>query len=261
MALVAPESKVVGANPHKLTQDWSDVEHAIASGTRRVLLHGIPGTGKTMAAQKAGVEGSVGITTLYKVVRTEANVMNVYLGEETAAYQIVGTDAIDHGTMIWRDGPGLIAWRQEFGRLVVNEIDHASGDTLDALMWLCDDEESARIVLPTGECVKPGVNLQIVATMNGEPQDLPEAIQDRFSTRFRISAPHPAAIAALPEELQKVAKKLSHEGTPESQRVTIRQFRAYAEMIRKGVPKETAARGSFHHRADELLKTIGLAAA
>lgn len=246
----------------KLPQDWLDLEHAIRAGTRRVLAHGIPGTGKTHAAQQVGVEGYAHVTTISGCeLRSEEDVYNVYLGEETAAYQIVGTDAIEHGTMVWRNGPGLLAWRAHLGRLVINEIDHASGDALDALMWLCDDEGTARIVLPTGEQVRPTLNLQILATMNGEPEDLPEAIQDRFSTRFRITAPHPAAIAALPKELQTIAAKLSHEETPESQRVSIRQFRAYAEMTAKGVPNDSAARGAFHHRADELLKTIGLAAA
>jgi len=88
-------------------------------------------------------------------------------------------------------------------------------------MWLCDDEKSARIVLPTGETVKPKPRLQIVATMKREPEDLPEAIQDRFSARIRISAPHPEAIASLPENLRPHATKLTHENTPLSQRVSI----------------------------------------
>lgn len=241
------------------TQDWHDAYAAIAAGTRRVLLFGIPGTGKTYAAQHAGVNGGVVVKTISGAkLRSAEDVYNVYLGEETAAYQIIGTDAIEHGTMVWRNGPGLLAWRASHGRLVINEIDHASGDALDALMWLCDDEKSARIALPTGEIVRPDAGLQVIATMNGEPEDLPDAIQDRFSTRFRIRAPHPDAIKTLPEPLHDLARKLTHEDTPQSQRISIRQFRAFVEMLERGVPGDIAARGAFHHRADELLRTIAL---
>ncbi len=262
MTLVTPENKADALDAHGLPKDWSDVEHAIAAGTRRVLLHGIPGTGKTLAAQRAGIEGTTGITTLYNVVRSKADVFNVYLGEETAAYQIVGTDKIEDGTQVWRDGPGLQAWRTG-DRLLINEIDHASGDALDALIWICDDKSTAErgVSISTGETVFPHELRQIVATMNGEPEDLGDALSDRFMCRVRITCPHPKAIEALPTHLWEIAFKLTREETPASQRISIRQFRAFAEMIRLGVPSATASRSAFHHRADELLKTITLAAA
>jgi MoxR-like ATPase len=215
-----------------------------------VLLNGIPGTGKTYSAN----------TLQYKKRKPE--VFNVYLGEETAAYQIVGTDTIKNGEAEWRDGPAL---KQRRGgvRLVINEIDHASGDALDALIWLTDDEKTAAagIDLPTGEKIYPFKDLQFVATMNGEREDLGDALSDRFVTTVRITCPHPAAIEALPKALWKLASELTTEETPESQRISIRQFRSFATMLDEGVPSNTAARASFHRRADELLKTIKLATA
>jgi MoxR-like ATPase len=230
-------------------QCWKDAEAIIQSGHYRVLLNGIPGTGKTYAANHLPYKGE------------PCKTFNVYLGEETAAYQIVGTDIIRDGEMEWRDGPAL-SQRRKGVRLCINEIDHASGDALDALIWLTDDEETAAmgIDLPTGEKIYPYEDLQFVATMNGEREDLGDALSDRFVTTVRITCPHPDAVMQLPRALWNIAAKLSHEETPESQRITIRQFRSFATMMEEGVPSATAARGAFHRRSEELLKTIKLAA-
>lgn len=242
------EVDVEDLGQYELPEDWKDAEAVIRSGARRVLLYGIPGTGKTFAGNHFGVE------------QRQEDVFNIYFGEETSAYQVVGTDSIVDGTMVWRDGPGLLAWRCERGgRLVINEIDHASGDALDALMWLCDDEKSARVTLPTGEYLEPKPGYQAVATMNGEPEDLPEAIADRFVTRVKIRRPHPAAIMALPAELRDLASNLSHDGVPEERRVSIRQFRAFAELLLLGVAYDSAARAAFHSKATDLIASIGVA--
>lgn len=238
--------------PIRMPRDWADAEAYLESGIDRVLLHGIPGTGKSYTPQHHTLRGE------------KPQVYSIYLGEETAAFQVIGTDYMEDGNQKWRNGPALLFWRTG-GRLVINELDHAGGDALDALLWICDDAGTRRmgVVLPTGETVYPFDEgpFQIVATMNGEPEDLPEALAERFVTRVRIGRPHPHAIRALPQNLWAIAEELTKEETPASQRVTIRQFRSFAEAIKLGVPSGTAARGAFHHRADELLKTITLAAA
>jgi MoxR-like ATPase len=244
--LMKKDGGAVAPKP-KMTRDWTDTVALIESGVRRLLLHGIPGTGKTFAGQNFPRMGKV------------PQVYNIYLGEETGAYQIIGTDAFHDGSMIWRDGPALLAWRTG-GRLVINEIDHASGDALDALIWILDDKRTAEkgIVLATGETVYPHSDFHAIATMNGEPEDLGDALAERLSTRVRITAPHPDAIMQLPQNLWKIASDLTNDSTPASQRVSIRQFRSFAELITAGCPSGTAARASFHHRADELLRTITL---
>ena len=238
--------------PIKMPRDWQDAEEVVGSGTDRVLLHGIPGTGKTYAGLHYPIGGVV------------PQVYSIYLGEETAAFQVVGTDKMEDGSMIRRDGPALLFWATG-GRLVINELDHAGGDALDALLWICDDAKTRckGVTLPDGDTVYPNEDglFQILATMNGEPEDLPEALAERFITRVRITQPHPLAIRALPRHLWNIATELTNESTPASQRISIRQFRSFADLIERGVPSGTAARAAFHHRADELLKTITLAAA
>ncbi len=239
--------RVAGIPMHKC---WQDAISAIEAGVYRVLLFGIPGTGKTLAGNETKFKGKT------------PEVYNIYLGEESSAYQIVGTDSLEKGNMVWRDGPAM-KQRRNGGRLIINEIDHASGDALDALIWICDDPRTAAkgVDLPTGETVFPHEDLQFIGTMNGRPEDLGDALSDRFKTQFEITCPHPEAIMSLPVQLWDIAVALTGAETPESQRISIRQFRSFTEMIELGVNPDTAARGAFHHRADELLKTIRLAAA
>src|SRR5207244_1607050 len=107
---------------------------------------------------------------------------------------------------IWMDGPALTAFRLG-SRLVLNEIDKASGDALTFCHALLDDPGIARITLPTGETVIPHEDFHVIATMNGEPEDLPDALRDRFAVRIHIDKLHPEAVEALPKDLHKIARK------------------------------------------------------
>ena len=224
----------------KLPEDWATAE-AVLRGAYRVLLYGPPGTGKTYAGRHYAVDGR--------------DVFNVYVGEDSAAYDVMGHDVVVDGSMIWRDGPGVRAWRRG-ARLVINELHKASGDTLDAIVALTDDRESAGITLPTGEYVEPAAGFQVVATMNGEPEDLPEHLASRFAVRVRIENPHPDAIAALPANLRKTAQTLTGPRVEESRRMNLRQFSSYAELVEHGVDEETAARACFYEQAGEILDAL-----
>jgi hypothetical protein len=181
-------------------------------------------------------------------------VVSIYVRDDSAEYQIVGADIFHKdGSSGWRNGPALIAMLSG-QRLAVNEIDHASGDALDALMGICDDPESAGWMLPTGEVVTPAEGFQVVATMNGKHEDLPVALAERFVVQVEITHPHPEAIMALPFFMRRLAWDLSHAGVDESQRVPIRAFREYARAMVLGVEEKHAARAVFGSRASELTR-------
>lgn len=227
-----------------LPQDWADATAILEAGARRTLLYGPPGTGKTHAGRHIGAPSKV---------------YNIYVSEETPAYDVIGHDIVVGGEMVWRDGPAILAWRNG-GRLVINEIDKASGDTLDALLAILDDPESCGYVLPTGEYVEPKPGFTAVATMNGEPNDLPEALKDRFTIRVNIENPHPLAIEALSEDLRKTAEATTGAKVEKPRRLGIRQFRAYDELRSLGVDEMVAARASFHHRAADVQGALGVKA-
>jgi MoxR-like ATPase len=225
---------------------WKVAEDIISAGVPRVLLIGIPGTGKSYAARHFGL-------------RQGQEVVNIYVREDSAEYQVVGTDIFQKdGSSGWRNGPALIAMQRGW-RLVVNEIDHASGDVADAFMGIADDPRSAGWMLPTGEYVQPAPGFQAIFTMNAEREDLVPALADRLIMTVRITHPHPSAVMDLPEHMRKVAWQLSHEGVDEAQRVSIRAFREYARALDLGVKPHYAALAAFHHRAEELVNAMDLA--
>ncbi|HEY1309251.1 MAG TPA: AAA family ATPase [Vicinamibacterales bacterium] len=220
--------------------DWTTTE-AVIAGSRLCLLYGPPGTGKTTAAVRAGSPGSF---------------YNVTLTDETPAAELRGHYIPADGNFVWQDGPAMRAFR-EGTRLVLNEIDHASGDALDFCHCLLDDPGIAAITLPTGETVHPSPGFTVVATMNGEPGDLPPAIRDRFAVAIEVTEPHPDAIAGMPEAVQDAIR--GTVGTDDDeQRTSLRAWRSYLDLADK-VGDETAARAVFGIRAGEILAALKLA--
>lgn len=156
---------------------WKDV-HIACRAVKRVLLWGPPGTGKSFIGTR--VAPGTSLSRLYLTMDTPAaEVRGHYLPNE-------------NGSFTWHDGPGIHAWRTG-GRLVIDEIDAASGDTLTLLLGLLDDTESAELTLPTNERVKPAASFSCVATTNQNPGVLPEALLDRFDAIFNITKPAPEA--------------------------------------------------------------------
>lgn len=227
---------------------WPIIDAVIAV-SRRVLLFGLPGTGKTHVASKRNVPKD---TKVYQVTMTD----------ETPAAEIRGHFIPKGDEMIWMDGPGIRAWR-EGARLVINEIDRASSDALSFMYVLLDDPEFAELTLPTGEVVRPADGFHVVATMNGAPYDLPLALQDRFPVTIEVIDVNPEAIAALPPDLQ-VAARESALVADAGRRLSIRQWAEFASLRPKLNSKfrsktkgtEMAAQAVFGDRWREALKAI-----
>lgn len=233
--------------------DWPTTE-AVLLGSRLTLLYGPPGTGKTTAA--------------YNAARKRGqSVYAVTLTDETPAAALMG-HFIPCGGGAWTfmEGPATRAFRTG-GMLVVNELNHASGDALDFLHALLDDPDVAQLTIPDasgegeGETVFPGAGFAVVATMNGDLAELESdrpAIADRFAVAVYCGTPHPDAIAALPEDLQAAARNSS--GRDEGDRpATLRRWKAYAQL-RDVIDPDAAARAVFAHRAGEVADALKLQA-
>ena len=219
-----------------------DVAEAVMGVSRRVLMYGKPGTGKTYHAVNAGKPEKV-----YQITMTD----------ETPAAEIRGHYIMKGGEYVWSDGPGTRAWR-EGARFVINEIDRASEDALSFLYVLMDDPEFAETTLPTGEVVKPHSDFSIVATMNGMPEDLPEALQDRFPVDIEITDVHPEAIAQLPEDLREPAinTTLARDG---GRRLSIRSWLEYAKLRDTFDDPTMAAQAIFGDGAEQALMALAIA--
>jgi MoxR-like ATPase len=202
---------------------WRDLADVLSAGISRVLLYGPSGTGKTYAALHHGV----GSTQSERLVCTE----DLTSGEITGTWMPVGENRWE-----WREGPAIRAWRGSGGlggRLVVDEVDRASGDALSTLLAMTDSPESARWRNPeTSEWVRPGPHFSVVMTSNiDDLDDIPPSLRDRFPISIRIDRPHPSAVASLSSDLR--APALAGSLGPVARRVSLRSFYAFDELRRQ----------------------------
>lgn len=205
----------------------------------RVLLYGLPGTGKSTAAQRMGKTNGV---------------FNVTLTEETPAAEIRGHYVPIKGEFQWKDGPGISAVRNG-ARLVLNEIDHASGDVHTLLMALLDDHETLALTLPTGETITHTDGYQVIATMNGVPSDLPDALRDRFEIMINVDKPNPDALKILPTELRNAAKGTVAHRDP-ARALSLRSWIAFDRLSKVHSKEEAAVLVFGQKQAQAVLDSI-----
>ena len=226
---------------------WAFTE-AVLTHSRRTLLYGPPGTGKTTA----------GYNLAAKLKRF---VSGLTLTEEMPAAELRGHFVPKgEGSMefVWHHGPGMKCWLKG-GILILNEINEASGDMLTFLHGLLDDASIARMTLPSGEEVEADKNFRCIATMNGVPEDLPEALRSRFPARIEILTPHPDAIKTLSEDLREAATGTAAHADPE-RRLDLRKWKAFDEM-RTPLGAQAAAFAVFGKRSVEVLDSLTIASA
>lgn len=235
--------------PEEMAQCWRDVADVLAAGVARVLLYGPPGTGKTYAALHHGV----GDWPAERLVCTE----------DLTSGEIMGTwMPTRENRFEWREGPAIRAWRGDRGRggrLVVDEVDRASGDALATLLAVTDSPESARWRHPdTLEWVCPGREFSVVMTSNVEDlDDLPEALRDRFPASVRVDRPHPSALARLSSDLRGPAA--SGSLGPSGRRVSLRGFYVF-DQLRACHGSERAAALVFGPAARDVLDALAIGA-
>ena len=222
---------------------WEKAEFAIANSSR-VLLYGLPGTGKTYFGLTKGLTAKA---KAYRLICTE---------EMSDADLIGGYRQQGNGIWKFREGVGIKAWR-EGARLVVDEINRMNSDVESRLMALTDTEVSASWQNEeTGEVIKPHPNFSVVATMNGEPEDLAPAILDRFVVRCEVNTPHPEAIMALPEYLRELAKTLTDPSA--DHRYSIRNFVVFEQLYTKSHDLTKSVQSVFPETADTLLDALSI---
>ena len=178
---------------------------------RRILLYGVPGTGKTTkACESANEDGFYSITVT----------------EESSIAEILGMWIPKGKKFKWYDGLAVRAWKEN-KLLVINEIDKASGSVLTILNAILDDKKIARLDLPNSETIYPGKNFKVIATMNGKVTELPESLADRFDLKLNITKPCNEAIETLPEDLRPLVDMAYSKSTLS---ITFREIVAFSKL-------------------------------
>jgi len=226
---------------------WQLVAGAIGNSDR-ILLYGPPGTGKTFAA----ATNKIGYN-----VEGDPNVYQITMTEDTASANLEGFyKPNSSGGFEWHDGIAIQAWRNG-ARLVVNEIDHASPDAMTFLHAIMDDKHIAQLTLNNDdkETVRPAKGFTVIATTNADPDSLPMALKDRFPVKIHVDTIHPAALAPFPKSWHQVISDTSLSEDIDI-RLSIRSWKEFFDLTRKGVDKEIAAYLIFGARGEELLEAI-----
>ena len=201
---------------------------------RRILLSGARGTGKTTAGMKAGA------------------VYSVTLHEESSVTELIGHWVPQGQAFTWHDGVMTRAWKEGSG-VVINEIDKASGSVLTQLYAFLDDPEVARLTLPNGETIRPREGFFVVATMNGEWEDIPLPLLDRFDIRLRVRAPHPDAVEKLEPQFRELVVGAYSVDDPV---ITYREVLAFQQLSEALGQSEVAAEIVFGERANDVLNSL-----
>ncbi len=226
------------------TEVWNTVEEMLTHNDGpHVILYGPPGTGKTNAAYHFRPKGQevMGITVSQWASANE-NLKGFFIPKGLKGVEYF--EAV--GTTTWRGG----------SRLVINEINCASPDLQVVAHAYLDDPDIARVTLPTGETIRPAKGFRCVATMNGEPEDLPEALRDRF-VAVKINHPHPKAYSRLSAQLQSAAQACCETSEP-ARATTFRQWLQF-DRLKNQIGEDRAAWVQWGKRGADILNAVRLA--
>jgi hypothetical protein len=221
------------------------VDAFMEAGCKRMLLIGPPGTGKSTIA-----------ATGYK--------FRVTCNEDMGREDLVGTFLQIDGNTVWTDGAAVRAMKLGT-RLVLDEIDKASQEAMSLLYALLDDKP--QVMLPTGEFVEAADGYEVIATTNGNPADLPEAILDRLEAIIVADKPNQEAYEHLSvdgnAEIQSIValmqnhyRDTSKSGFAWKAKPSLRRIAAYVRFRKAGIKDTLVAEVVFGDAGKEVLSAM-----
>lgn len=153
---------------------WLEVFSAILPYTKRILLIGAPGTGKSTAAMNvAGCK--------YRVTMTES----------TTKDDLLGYWELRDQKTVWVDGPVTLAMR-EGAPILVDEINCYSPEASSLLYSIIDD--APHVEIPSGT-IEAKDGYKMIMTANEGLDTLPDAVRDRIEVVLDANIPCEGALA------------------------------------------------------------------
>ena len=216
-------------SPTTSIKNWPEILRTLGQlpkAPRRTLLYGPPGTGKTTYALSLSSESE-------RITLTQGMFPDALLGKFL----------LKDGSTYWADGAATRAARKG-APLVIDEI-HKGGAELDStLQAILDDEAVSRLNLDNGETIEPSAGFRIIATMNGTPDQLNDAVLDRFDIVLKAQMPHDGILKRLsPEMAAFIANRYANE--PDSEpwvpAISVRRSLAFESLRAQGIPDALAA--------------------
>lgn len=221
-------SKIIGTEKVSITQ-WAEVLKILGglpNPPRRTLLYGAPGTGKTTYALSLSPESE-------RITLTQGQFPDALLGKFL----------LRDGSTYWANAPATRAAIKGCP-LVLDEI-HKAGSELDStLQAILDDEAVCRLNLDNGEVITPASGYRVIATMNGSPDQLAEAVLDRFDIVLKCNTPHPGILRRLsPESAAYISNKMANEPDTDdwTPTQTPRRFLSFEHLRAQGLSDALAA--------------------
>lgn len=220
--------KTIGTEKVSITQ-WAEVLqllNGLGEPPRRTLLYGAPGTGKTTYALSLSPESE-------RITLTQGQFPDALLGKFL----------LRDGSTYWANAPATRAAIKGCP-LILDEIHKAGGELDSTLQAILDDESVCRLNLDNGETVEPTKGFRIIATMNGSPDQLAEAVLDRFDIVLKCNTPHPGILRRMsPESAAYIVNKMANEPDTDDwvPTQTPRRFLTFEHLRREGVSDPLAA--------------------
>ncbi len=215
-------------------QDWPKVLNilqALKNPPRREVLFGACGSGKSTYA--------CSLMSDYE---------RVTLNEAQYADALLGKFLLKDGSTEWVNGPAARAALRGVP-LVLEEIHKAGPEIQSTLQMILDDEAICSINLDNGENITPAKGYRVIATMNGSPDQLSEAVLDRFDVVLRCDLPHDGILRRLSNgSAAYLLNKMRNEPATAEEWVpkqSTRNFIAFEHLRKEGLSDELAAEITF----------------